>query len=127
MVKQLKENFSLTLVEVLVAMLILSSSAAGVVGSFSYGFKFIQRAGKKIEAMNLNRKAIERYRAIWLSNPYDSRLNIQTDTDITSDIAPDYNGDGKPDYDGTILLSIKEWETGSPIKQISVKVDWVEP
>lgn len=119
MLKQLNKNLSLTLVEVLVAMLILSSSAAGVIGSFSYGFKFIQRAGKKIEAMNLNRKAVERYRAIWLSTPYDSRLAIQTDTDIRSQVASD--------YDGTILLTIKEWESGSPIKQISVKVDWVEP
>ena len=114
----LKNNISLTLVEVLVAMLILSSSAAGVIGSFSYGLKFVQRAGKKIEAMNLSRKAIERYKAIWLSNPCDSRLDMQTDTDITSLVAPS-------GYDGTVKLTIIEHDSGA--KQMSVKVEWAQP
>jgi len=68
------KNKGLTLVEVLVAMIILATSAAGVMACFSYSFKFTQRAGKKVDAMYLSRKTLEAYRAMWLADSSDTRL-----------------------------------------------------
>jgi type II secretory pathway pseudopilin PulG len=121
MLNRLKSNISLTLVEVLVAMMILSTSAASVIGSFSYAFKFVQRAGNKLQAAYLGRQALERYRAIWIANMYDPRLDLQDNTDITSQI--------KSDYDGKIYLTITRWQPDPSTdltKKIDITVDWVE-
>ena len=123
--KQLKKNISLTLVEVLITMLILSTSAAGVVGSFSYGFKFIKRTAKKIEAVNLNRKVIEMYRAIEMANPNDTRLAMQTDTNITSQLIDSVILPS--DFDGRVMLTISQWPGNAATKQISIKIYWLEP
>ena len=111
----------MTLVEVLVAMMILSTSAASVIGSFSYAFKFVQRAGDKLEAMNLGRKALERYRAIWMADHYDARLALQDNTDIKPIV--------EPDYDGKIFLTITRWQPAPSTdltKKIDIIVDWVD-
>lgn len=122
MLKWLKKNKGLTLLETVVAMLIISASAAGVLGSFSYAFKFAQRAGKKIEAANINRKAVDMYRAISIADPSDTRLAVQTNTDITSSVVP-------AGYDEKVYLTVKNWpDDANPAgKQINIKVDWAGP
>ena len=129
MINRLKSNISLTLVEVLIAMLILSASTAGVLGSFSYAFKLILRAGKKAEAMNYGRKAQEAFRAIWLFKPDDSRLVDQTGwTDIATVTNPKM-GSLVTGYDGVVYYMIGPGHTSLPggSKQISIKVDWNAP
>lgn len=129
MVNRLKGNVSLTLVEVLIAMFILSTSTAGVLGSFSYAFKLILRAGKKAEAMNYGRKAQEAFRAIWLYKSDDPRLADQTAwTDIKTAANPnlDYLVTG---YDGVVYYMITPGDVSLPggSQQISIKVDWNAP
>jgi len=129
MVNRLKDNISLTLVEVLVAMLILSVSAAGILGSFSYSYKFIRRAGQKIDAMNYGRKALDAFRAIWLCNTGDTRL-----ADTGPGPAPNWvdiktSSDPKSaalvtNFSGIVYYSII---TVGGNKEISVKVDWNAP
>lgn len=138
MINRLKCNISLTLVEVLIAMLILSASAAGVLGSFSYAFKFIQRAGKKAEAMNYGRKTQEAFRAIWLLKGNDTaepRLNDCAWTDIKSTL-PNPPNMGylvtNPVYDGKVFYNIVTAPVGSTdlppgTKQIGIKVEWNAP
>ncbi len=122
MLRLFKNNKSSTLVEVLVAMLILSSSAAGVISAFSYAFSFIKRAGQKLEGLNYSRKVLEAYRAIYLADPADSRLAEQADTDVkvvTSirDLAAD--------YDRNIYVTINWWDPPqNTIKQIGIKANW---
>ena len=120
-INRLKDNISLTLVEVLIAMLILSTSTAGVLGSFSYAFKFIQRAGNKISAMNYGRKTQDAFRAIWLASNNDTRLLPANDQDakaLFTWLAPGYGGDIK--Y--TITDRSADFGTGS--NQLSIKVTW---
>ena len=130
MIKRLKDNMSLTLVEVLVAMLILSSSTAGVLGSFSYAYKFIIRAGKKIEAMNYGRKAQDAYRAIWLCSASDARLNTTTGAVVNGPTVNSIDTSVSnpwfaPDYDGVVNVIITNWPSGSSTgKQINIKVGW---
>ncbi len=130
----LRKKAGLTLLETLVAMVILAISAAGVLGSFSYAFKFVDRGSRKIEALNLSRMAVERYRAIWLADPQDARLSPNdTSTPPYADIADIINSDIKisnPDYnlEGTVRVIIRDRSTDAvnPIdaKQIDVKVNW---
>lgn len=123
--KWLKKDKGLTLLETVVAMLIISTSAAGVLGSFSYAFKFVQRAGKKTEAANINRKAVEMYRAISMADSNDSRLAVQANADITSNLYLDTDGDGKLDYNETVRLTISNWDATA--KQININVEWTAP
>ncbi|OIO79578.1 MAG: hypothetical protein COW11_04695 [Candidatus Omnitrophica bacterium CG12_big_fil_rev_8_21_14_0_65_43_15] len=134
MVSRLKDNISLTLVEVLIAMLILSTSAAGVLGSFSYAFKFILRAGAKIEAMNYGRKAMEAYRALTLVSASDPRLSDTpaVGEDVKGSASPNSIDTGdtwfSPDYGSDVKVIIADWaNNGATGKQISVKVDWNAP
>jgi|GEM_PF-2692835 len=137
MIKRLKDNISLTLVEVLIAMLILSSSTAGVLGSFSYAYKFIRRAGHKIEALNYARKTQEALRAIWLydaSNGLsDIRLNVPTPwTDVADrflGVLYDAYFDGavyQPYTGGIIQYEITPGSIANS-NQISVKIVWEAP
>lgn len=128
MLKRLYNNISVTLVEVLVAMLILSSSAAGVLGSFSYAFKFVQRAGKKLEAMNIGRLTQERYYAILLADANDARLANTTSPAPGEDITADINAELSSPYDGKIYIDIKQRDASDlNNKLFNVTVDWVEP
>jgi len=122
MINRLKGNISLTLVEVLVAMLILSTATAGVLGSFSYAFKFIKRAGIKLEAMNYGRKTEEAFRAIWLSNVLDSRLADQPAwTNVNTAPIPNM-GTLVNAYDkGFVYYTITAGAVGGS-KQINIKV-----
>jgi len=130
MLNKLKQNMGLTLIETLVAMLILSVSAAGVIGSFSYAFKYVERGGKKIEALNLGRMAMERYRAIWLVDPNNPELNETIDVSSGQIISKKVTADVLPPgyiYGGDIYLTIHKetvLQSAAPIKQIDVKVEW---
>ena len=125
MINRLKDNISLTLVEVLIAMLILSTSTAGVLGSFSYAFKFIQRAGNKISAMNCARKAQDAFRAIWLANSSDTRLAVagwtvinSTNTPTLAFITTGYSGDI------SYIITDRSADFGTGSNQLSIKVTW---
>src|SRR3989338_10307987 len=121
MVKSLKDNISLTLVEVLIAMLILSTATAGVLGSFSYALRFIQRAGKKIEAMNYGRKAQEAFRAVWLGDSSDTRLNLTGWADakaLFTWLAPSYSEDIR------YAITDRSADLGTGSKQLDIRVTW---
>ena len=121
--KKSKKNLGQTLTEILISMLILSVSAVSVLASFSYAFKFFHRAGKKTEALNLTRKTQEAYRAIWMHDLNDSRLDI-TDTPVDATEVFSWLA---PSYDGTIYATIETWSGDNYTKQIDVNVNWVGP
>lgn len=124
--KRRKKILGLTLVETLIAVVIMSTTAIGVLGSFSYGFRFMLRAARKIEGINYGRKAVERYRAIWLADPDDTRLALTTaPSDITLAVA-DLNGDGTADTNAKVYLEITPW-SDAVSKQIKVRTEWIRP
>ena len=52
-------------------------------------------------------------------DPRDTRLDIQTDIDITQEV--------EPSYDGKIYLTISQWPGEPNTKKIDIKVDWPSP
>ena len=137
MLRWLKKDKSLTLLETVVAMLIISSSAAGILGSFSYAFKFVYRAGKKTEAANINRKVVEMYRALSIVNEAgDTRLDLTPpppnewmEITLNPPFLVDVDGDTAVDYDEKIYKNIKNWpnDAAPTGKQIDIKVNWTAP
>ncbi len=99
-----------SLLEVIVAMLVLSLIAAGMFGMFVGGRGFVIRAGHKTEAINLAQDKIEEFKSM-----------------IFGDINPTGSPDAETEFSGGISAE-RSWTVGNIAegKKVTVTVGWTE-
>jgi len=114
---QPRQNRRFTLLEVLIASLVLALMAGGIYGSITMSTKMIYSARQRIEAQSL---AVDR---CWIAyrDTYENLLNYP---DVSTVAVP--LGHSLFPFGGTVRTSVEKF--GNPITyvRITVRLDWTE-
>ncbi len=121
-----------TLVEIMVAMIILATVVAGVMASFVASQRFITRSTRRLQAANYSREVFELLRdgvdgAKWNDFAGTDRLDIKGWTDCTADLG--VNLSSLAAFGGQCQYKV-ETPLGQLIdgyRQVTVRIRWTEP
>ncbi|NQV04735.1 MAG: type II secretion system protein [Candidatus Omnitrophica bacterium] len=118
----------LTLIEIMIAVLIILIAAAGILGAFIGGHQLMNYSRHKLQAMNFAREALDKLRCDY---EYDSSAMLAGNHDYTTDPAICASGNiirGEMQGLNSAALTYSvsaEPETDS-YKEVTVSVQWTE-
>lgn len=121
-----------TLVEVLVAMLILATVVGGVMASFVASQRFITRSTRRLQAANYSREVFELLKAgvnaqYWVDPNGTDKLDLKDWTDCTADLG--INLTNLTAFGGQCQYKV-EAALGQPAqgyRKVTVRIRWTEP
>lgn len=120
------KNNAFTLLEIIIAMLILSIVTAGTYGLFVTNYKFLIEAKHRLQAVNFANTVLEKLRMYVSENP-DLPVNAGVALEPGEHSPNDIGLDSIPSIDG---IEDKEWTysvsdvTDTDCKKVIVKVSW---
>lgn len=122
-----REGF--TLVEILIAMIILATVVAGVMASFVASQRFITRSTRRLQAANYSREVFELLKEgvnaeYWGNFSVTDKLDLKAWTDCTADLG--VNLSSLAAFGGQCQYMV-EAIPGQPSRKVTVRIRWTEP
>ena len=128
---QLKTQAGFGLVEVMIALVIISITAAGILASFIAAEHFVERSGRRITAFNFARQQLEQLKPAVRQDTFDSAALAITDAN-NNDCADDpgdwtgwqnLSGEFNSAWGGQSRNCISA-ATGSDYREATVQIKW---